>query len=320
MYNKPGATSGLGGIFSVYQTTQAISISNCDFVDIVVGGNTSGGIIYLGSGTIVGVSGCTFENIGTTWNGGVIYVSSCTGLVSISSSTFLSISALGNGGAIFFGGDVSFIVSSSTFGFCSANGYGGAIASNSTKEGNRVLSSILFEENTGNGGNDFCDVSPSASSVLYYNSTSLSGVSSLSLAPSLFYNNVGVSMDCLITGDCVQNLVGVSATTGTDAPFCGNLSFQCKTLGYSLNTVLRTGGQVILNSGDYTKNNTQISKNFTLIGNSSNPSTYPKISLDSPSSGVLFNGTSRIYQFSYLKFVHSSGSSVGNTLFITCLK
>jgi hypothetical protein len=320
MYNASSTTSGSGGLISVYQTTQSISLSNSEFEDVVVGGNTNGGIIYVGSGTTVGISECSFENIGTSWNGGILYVSSCTGLVSISSSVFLSISVSGNGGAIYFGGDTSFGVSSSTFGFCTANGFGGAIASNSTKEGNRALSNDLFEENTGNGGNDYCDVSPSDTSVLYYNSTSISGVSSLSLAPSLFYNYIGVCFDCLITGDCVQNIVGVSATTGTDAPFCGNLSFQCKTLVYSLNTVLRSGGQVILNSGDYSKNNTQILKNFTLIGNSSNSSTYPKISLESTSSGVLFNGTNRVYQFSYLKFVHSSTSSVGNSLFITSLK
>jgi hypothetical protein len=296
-------------LISVYRTSELISISKSEFGSIYIGGNTSGGILYVEIGKSLNFSDCTFENIGTSWNGGILFISSCVESILISSCNFLNISSSGEGGAIYFGEDTSFSVSSCKFGFCVAGGYGGGIASNSTKEGDRLLLNDVFEENTGNGGNDYCDVSESVFSIMYYNSTSISGVLSLSLSPSFFYNYVGASMDCILSGDCVQNLV-VGMETGVDAMFCGTSNFPCKSLGYILAKVLQNGGYVILNSGNYSMNNTQISKDFSITGNSSGTSTYPIIFTNSSTNGVLFNGANRVFYLSYLKFLHSSTSAL----------
>jgi hypothetical protein len=320
MYERENSAKSYGGLISVFKTTESISILNSEFENVMIGGNTSGGIIYVGEGKSLLISNSTFNEIGTCLNGGVLYVESCDETVLIKSSYFENIISSGSGGAIYFGESTSFNVSSTTFIFCRTNGYGGAIAINSTMIGDRYFINDNFEENIATGGinkgNDFCDISLSSSTASLYNYSSVSGVTTLSQSPSFYINLLNISIDCLISGSCIQSVVYVSPS-GNDVVFCGNLNFPCNSLDYSILNVLQNGGQVIINEGNYYKSNTQFSKNMIMIGNSNEISRYPVIIPNSSTNGTMFDGINRLYQFSFLKIIYSS-SLIGNTIFSTC--
>jgi hypothetical protein len=312
-----------GGLIYVSSSIEGISILNSGFEDIIIEDNCNGGIIYVGSGKSFVIIGCSFEEIRSANNGGVIYVNSCMSLVSISLSEFRNTYSSNDGGAIFFGELISFNISSSSFYFCSAGRYGGAIASASTLEGNRYFINDIFEENVAfseiNGGNDYCDVSSSSSSISFYNITSISAVTSISQSPAFYYLSINTSLDCLLNRSCERFVVFVSSQ-GADTYYCGSINFPCKTLEFSINNVLSNGGQIIVDEGNYTKSNNILEKDVNIFGNvnSNDESLYPIILSNSSTGGTLFNGNDHYLQFSYLRFLCSSTSPLGNTFFSTC--
>jgi hypothetical protein len=137
-------------------------------------------------------------------------------------------------GAIYFGILTTFNVSNCTFTNCSANNggdgaYGGAIYSNSSAGQLKYIINITFITNVASSGNgnDIADGSTVVQQS--YTSESVYGCTSTSSSVRFYGVANGVSLDCLLIGECTSSYYYVSLA-GTDFQYCGVSNSHCLTL------------------------------------------------------------------------------------------
>jgi hypothetical protein len=223
-----------------------INISNSSFtmIDVTLSEFVYGGVLYIETCGSFKVIGCVFENILVSGCGGVLYIGSCMDIYITSTpitdaySIFKSIVTNGSGGSLYFGSGTFYSLNKVRFENCmctSSNSYGGAIYSESMIPGFRVLTNVIFIENSvpSNKGNDLCD--NSVDGINYYGKTQFSGTTSTSASYKLYVLYIDVPLDCLLANEaCPIKEYYVSFSTGKDYLYCGLEELPCKTIEYTI--------------------------------------------------------------------------------------